>query len=136
MAAWTKVDVRAYAVELTAIADAVIDYWIAEAAIEIDDRVFADLTKQAGANLTAHKIVMSGAAIGIGISPPGTGGGGLGALTSVTVGQVSAGYANLSQQAGLGGAQAASLVLTRWGVEYLRLVRLRAGGPWLADLGD
>lgn len=135
MAAWTKADVRAYAVELTALADATIDYWIVEAATEIDDRVFGDLTRRAGANLTAHLIVMAGAAAALGIPAPGSGGGGLGAVIGVTVGQVSARFADTSTQAGLSGAQAAALARTRWGIEYLRLVRMRAGGPWLADDG-
>lgn len=136
MADWTKADVRAYAPELTALPDAVIDYWIGEADAEIDPSVFGTLIKAAGANLTAHKIIFHGAAVSLGINPPGSGGAGLGALTALTVGQVSASFASLASQSNLGGANAAALVTTRYGLEYKRLVQLRGGGPWLADTGD
>lgn len=133
MSAWTKTDVRAYAVELTAIPDVTIDYWIVEAQTEIDDRVFGDLTRRAGANLTAHLLVMSGAAKAVGINPPGASGG-TGVISNVTVGSVSVGYANNAAQGG--GTAREALQLTRWGKEYSRLLQLRAGGAWLADLGD
>lgn len=133
MAAWIRDDVRAYASELAALADGVIDYWIAEAATEVDDRVFGTLTKKAGANLTAHLLVMSGAAKAVGINPPGANGG-TGAVASVSVGSVAVTYAQHATT--LGGSARSALMLTRWGVEYSRLVQLRAGGPWLADVGD
>lgn len=134
--AWSKAEFRLYVPRLAALSDAVIDFWSEQAAAQIDDRVFVDLTKQAGINLTAHLAVYNGAASALGFPPPGAGGGGLGAVTGVTVGQVSAQYASLATQAGLGGVNAAAFATNPWGVEYLRLVHLRAGGPWLADSGS
>ncbi len=133
--AWSKAEFRLFVPRLAALTDDVIDFWSERAAEQIDDRVFVDLTKQAGMNLTAHLAVYNGAAAALGIPAPGSGGGGLGAMTSVSVGQVSASFASLATQPGLGGAQSAPLALTSWGLEYMRLVHLRGGGPWLADLG-
>jgi hypothetical protein len=136
VASCTKADVRAYAPELTALPDAVIDFWIGEADQEINPDVFGDLVKAACANLTAHKIIFHGAGAAVGIPAPGSGGAGLGAITGISVGQVSAQFASLASQSGLGGANAAALMTTRYGLEYKRLVQLRGGGPWLADTGD
>ena len=135
MAAWAPNDVRREAAELAALADSVFNDWIPIAELEIDSRVFGARYPRVGALLTAHLMVMGGAGVAVGVPIPGKGGG-LGAVTGITVGSVSAQFASLAAQPGMGGAHAAALSLTRWGLEFMRQVSISATGPWLAGVDD
>lgn len=118
MAEWTRDDVRAIAPEFTAVADLVVDAWIARAMPQIDPVSFGDNTVYAGALLTAHMMTRFDPA-GIAAAP-------VGGITSESVGGISVSYAapQISKP-----ILNASLAGTKYGVEFSRLLGLACASP-------
>lgn len=123
---WAASEVKAFALELATIDNAVVDVYSEYAAIQISADAFgtAAKAKYAGILLTAHLVtIMAAPSSGVSV-------GGSGAASSMTVGQVSVSYAvpsldSATLRGGLG--------LTKYGVEYSRLIR--AAGLWAMVLG-
>lgn len=132
-APWSVADVRAAGPDsLGIVADAVIQFWIDQADAQIDGRVFGDVTKYAGVQLTLHMMAVAGKIPGL--SLPGGSVGVVGAVTGISVGQVSTSFASGASGGTGGGAADSALMLTKWGQEYVRVRDMKAGGPWLAGL--
>lgn len=127
MALWTRDTVRAVAPEFTPTPDATIDFWITVADGQIAEQNWGDRAQIAGAYLTAHLMVLS--KIGP-YADTGSGGAGVtGAIKSIAVGQVSVSYDSAgSSGGGSGSASEEALKLSRYGLEYLRLVELGVFG--------
>lgn len=134
MAAWSVQDVRNAGPDtLVTVADGVIQYWIDQADLEIDARVYGTLTKSAGVQLTLHKMLVAGKIPGESVG--GSAGAGAGAVTGITVGSISVQYANGAASGATGGGAAdAVLGSTKYGAEFIRLRDMKAGGPWLAGI--
>jgi len=127
VATWTVADVRTVAPEMSVangVADATIDFWIAQADNQVDPSVFGSRTILAGSYLTAHMLKISGYGSGGGV---GSQGASLGAIQSVSVGSVSISYESR------GGSSQVSEFLSRssYGIEFARLVRLSAATPFV-----
>lgn len=120
MAAWVYTDVQTTCPEFAAVSSTIIDAFIALVVPQIDSVVFDVLTKVAGTYLTAHMLKIAG--YGNGAAGATSGLPGAGAVTGATVGQVSVNFAAL----GVAGTQgfAASLGLTKYGLEYIRICRM------------
>lgn len=120
MAEWTRDDVRAIAPEFTAVADAVVDAWIARAEPQINPDSFGDNTVYAGALLTAHMLTR--------FPPQGTviAPAPVGAVTSESVGGISISYAAPPVGKAI---LDASLGSTRYGIEFSRMLGLACASP-------
>lgn len=131
MAAWSVADVRnAGPASLVSVDDSVIQFWIDQADAEIDGRVFGARTKYAGTQLTLHMMFVNGKIPGV--TAPGGSVGVAGAVTGITVGQVSTQFASGASSGGSVGD--AALSRSTWGQEYIRVRDSVAGGPWFAGL--
>jgi hypothetical protein len=132
MALWTSADVTALCPELVTspvIASGTFDLFINMADRQVDSGVFNDRTLEAGAYLTAHMMLRAG----YGKNGSGVGGSAIaaGAVTSISAGQVSIGFAQSG--AGVGSSSASDLQTTRPGQAYARLVDLAAPGLCVMD---
>lgn len=122
MAEWTNADVIAVAPEFVSLDPVIVDRYIAIAEQEINPRVFGARTARAGALLTAHLLTVTPPA---GVTPAAAP---VGPIASESVGGVSVSYAVPALS---GAGLAAGLALSRYGVEYSRMVRQCAAGPWV-----
>jgi hypothetical protein len=100
--------------------DATVDLYISIAEKQVDDRIFGDLTIDAGSYLTAHLLKTDG----YGAAGQGAGGNAAGPVTGITVGKVSVQYASASSP-----AASAELARSRYGVAFSRLIRLAGPTP-------
>lgn len=128
-ATWTKADVIAVAGELASASDPDFDFSIAMADAMIGSTDFGTLQKYAGSLLTAHLMIR----FGKGSNSSGAAGAGaaVGAISSMSVGQVSIGFAqgggNLNE------AGAAEFGTTRQGSLFWELVLMVITPAMLAD---
>lgn len=121
MALWTRDDVRLIAPEMSVangVSDATVDAYIAIADKQIDPDVFGELTKEAGAYLTAHLLKCDG------YGAPGSASGTGAPVSGVTVGRVSVQYSDPTSS-----GMSSDLARSRYGQSFSRLVRLSCPTP-------
>ncbi len=123
MALCTAAQVIAIAKEFASVPIPEIEGFIELAEMEIDEEAWGSRASLACRWLTAHLMSIGGV-----LSTSAGGSSAAGAVTSVSVGDVSVSYAD---PAASGGASS-GLSSTRYGVEYARLISLAAMGAALA----
>jgi len=116
----TAAEVLAFAPEFCGVPIPVIEKFIMLADGQIGE-LWGSRAKHAEILLTAHMLSVSKVKDG----GAGAGGGAVGGVSGVTVGQVSVQYAGVS---GAGGSVDASLAASSYGVEFNRLAMLAAAG--------
>ena len=119
MSAWTVDDVRAIAPEFTVplASDVLVAAWIVRTARRIDEDTWGEKAIDGGAYLTAHLMVVSG--VGPYAATGGAGAGASGAVTGITVGQVSVTYSEAVSTILTGQP---SLRLSKYGLMYAELL--------------
>lgn len=136
MAAWTSAEVILECPELGTtppIAPATFDYFIAKAERQMNTSLFGARVVEAGALLTAHMMLRAGYGGG---ASSGGGAGAVGAISQMTVGQVSVSYSGAGSAGGSGGsAQEQELSTTRPGAQYLAIVESLVATPMVLHTG-
>lgn len=122
MALCTAAQVIAIAKEFASVPIPEIEGFIELAEMEIDEEAWGSRASLACRWLTAHLMSIGGV-----LSTSAGGSSAAGAVTSISVGDVSVGYASPA-----GSDSSSNLSSTRYGVEYARLISLAAMGAALA----
>jgi hypothetical protein len=126
MAAWTRDDVKNIAPEFGVASDQVLDRYIAWASSEVNEDVHGARAARAGALLTAHLLTV----LPYGVSGSNTSSSqSAGPVVRERVGDVEVQYSDPSSSISQA-ITSAGLGQSKYGVEYSRLVRLAACGPW------